>query len=70
MTVANNLFTPRERDLVTLVRQGLSNREIARTLGITEGTVKVYLHGIYQKVGVENRTALALLAHDAAGPGN
>ena len=39
---------------------------VAERLAMSEGTVKVYLHGIYQKVGVENRTSLALLARDSA----
>jgi two-component system nitrate/nitrite response regulator NarL len=57
-------LAPRERQIAELVAQGLRNREIAERLAMTEGTVKVYLHGVYQKVGVENRTALALLARD------
>jgi two-component system nitrate/nitrite response regulator NarP len=55
-------LTPRERDLVDLVRQGLRNRDIAAELGVTEGTVKVYLHGIFEKLGVDNRTELAMRA--------
>jgi len=54
----------RERAIVRLVAQGRRNREIADDLGMTEGTVKVYLHNIYQKLGVENRTELAVLATD------
>jgi two-component system nitrate/nitrite response regulator NarL len=57
-------LTPRERDLVDLVRQGLRNRDIAAELGVTEGTVKVYLHGIFEKLGVDNRTELAMRAAD------
>ena len=57
-------LAPRERQISELVAQGMRNREIAERLSMSEGTVKVYLHGIYQKVGVENRTALALLARD------
>ncbi|HEX5237363.1 MAG TPA: response regulator transcription factor [Sphingomicrobium sp.] len=60
-------LTPRERELVGLVRQGLRNREIADRLGVTEGTVKVYLHGIFDKVGVENRTELAMQAAELLG---
>ncbi len=52
----------RERELVELVRQGLRNRDIAAELGVTEGTVKVYLHAIFDKFRVGNRTELALRA--------
>ena len=55
-------LSPRERQLVSLVAQGLRNREIAAELGITEGTVKVYLHAIFDKLGVANRTELAVRA--------
>jgi two-component system nitrate/nitrite response regulator NarP len=55
-------LTRRERELVELVRQGLRNRDIATELGVTEGTVKVYLHAIFDKFRVENRTELALKA--------
>jgi len=57
-------LTPRERELVELVRQGLRNRDIGAKLGVTEGTVKVYLHGIFDKLGVDNRTELAMRAAD------
>jgi two-component system nitrate/nitrite response regulator NarP len=57
-------LSPRERDLVSLVRQGLRNRDIAQRLGITEGTVKVYLHSIFEKTGVANRTELAIRANE------
>jgi len=55
-------LTRRERELVELVRQGLRNRDIASELGVTEGKVKVYLHAIFDKFHVENRTELALRA--------
>ena len=57
-------LTRRERELIELVRQGLKNRDIAAELGVTEGTVKVYLHAIFDKLNVENRTELALRAAD------
>lgn len=60
-------LTRRERELVELVRQGLRNRDIAAELGVTEGTVKVYLHAIFDKFRVENRTELALRAADLIG---
>ena len=56
-------LTPRERQIAEHVGRGQRNREIAEALHMTEGTVKVYLHAIYQKLEIENRTELALLAH-------
>ncbi len=55
-------LAPRERQIVALVAQGLRNRDIAAQLGITEGTVKVYLHAIFEKLGVSSRTELAIRA--------
>lgn len=57
-------LTARERTVADLVANGMRNREIARELGITEGTIKVYLHRIYEKLDVGNRTELALLVRD------
>jgi two-component system nitrate/nitrite response regulator NarP len=55
-------LTTRERAIASLIALGRRNREIASELGLTEGTVKVYLHNIYSKLGVENRTELAVMA--------
>lgn len=55
-------LNPRERKIAGLVARGLRNRDIGSELGIGEGTVKVYLHTMYQKLGIDNRTELALLA--------
>ena len=52
----------RERQLVTLLAQGLKNKEIGGRLGLSEGTVKVYLSRLFQKVGASDRFALALYA--------
>ena len=60
-------LTPRECELIDLVRQGLRNRDIAAQLGVTEGTVKVYLHAIFDKAGVDNRTELAMRAGELLG---
>jgi two-component system nitrate/nitrite response regulator NarP len=57
-------LAPRERQLIRFVRQGLRNKEIAHELGVTEGTVKVYLHGIFEKLGVSTRTELAVRAEE------
>lgn len=55
-------LSERELKLIDLVRQGLKNRDIARRLNTTEGTVKSYLHALFDKLGVENRTELAMKA--------
>jgi DNA-binding NarL/FixJ family response regulator len=57
-------LTPRELDLVRMVAQGLRNRQIAERLFITEGTVKVHLHNIYDKLGLDGRLALLRYAED------
>lgn len=48
-------LTAREIDVLRLAATGSRNKEIARDLGLTEGTVKAYLHSIYQKLNVANR---------------
>jgi DNA-binding NarL/FixJ family response regulator len=55
-------LTVRQRQLVGMLTQGLKNKEIAHRLGITEGTVKVYLSNIYRKTGANDRFELALFA--------
>jgi DNA-binding NarL/FixJ family response regulator len=55
-------LTPRERQLMGLLAQGLRNKEIAWSMGISEGTVKVYLSRLFTKVGASDRFELALLA--------
>jgi two-component system, NarL family, nitrate/nitrite response regulator NarL len=57
-------LAPRERQLIACVRQGLRNRAIAEQLGVTEGTVKTYLHAIFEKLGVRTRTELAMRADE------
>jgi len=51
----------REGELITLVTQGLKNKEIASVMGITEGTVKVYLSRLFGKIGARDRFELALI---------
>ncbi|HZT29698.1 MAG TPA: LuxR C-terminal-related transcriptional regulator [Bryobacteraceae bacterium] len=51
--------TKRQADLAALVAEGLANKEIAYRLGLSEGTVKVYLSALFERVGVENRAGLA-----------
>ena len=53
------LLTERERQIMRWVSEGLSNKEIARQLNISEGTIKVHLHHIFEKLAIKHRTALA-----------
>ncbi len=50
----------RERQIVSLVREAKANKEIAADLCLSDGTIKEYLHHIFRKLGVRNRTELAL----------
>lgn len=49
-------LTPRQQEILLLMAQGLQNRDIAASLGMLEGTVKVHVKSILQKLGVNNRT--------------
>src|SRR6266545_5104355 len=55
-------LTPREIEIVRMVSQGLRNKAIAERLSISEGTVKVHLHNIYEKMGVDGRLELVLIS--------
>ncbi|MFF4605273.1 LuxR C-terminal-related transcriptional regulator [Streptomyces sp. NPDC001339] len=55
-------LTPRENKVLSLVADGLGNREIAARVGVTEGTVKGYLRGIRSKLGTGSRPMLADMA--------
>ena len=61
--VAN--LTRAEKAIATQVVSGLRNREVAEILGLSEGTVKVHVHNIFKKLGVNSRTALALRLRQA-----
>jgi DNA-binding NarL/FixJ family response regulator len=58
------LLTPREIEIVKQVAAGRHNIEIAKKLFISEGTVKMHLHNIYQKLGVGSRTQLSCYARE------
>lgn len=53
-------LTERQREVLRLLLEGQSNKEIARALGVLEGTIKVHLRTVMQRLGVRNRTQLAL----------
>jgi len=61
---AAGTLTPREIEIVRMVAAGLRNKEIANKLSISEGTVKIHLHHIYEKLGMEGRLELALYAQE------
>jgi len=61
------LLTPREEQVVALVADGLSNREVARELGLSEHTVKKYLFHIFDKLGISSRVELVLYAVSHGG---
>src|SRR5262249_12367421 len=56
------VLTQREVEIVQMVAQGLRNRAIAARLSISEGTVKVHLHNVYEKLRVDGRLGLTLYA--------
>jgi DNA-binding NarL/FixJ family response regulator len=60
---AGGTLTPREREVLKLVAEGLPNKQIARRLGISEKTVKAHLTKVFEAIGVTDRTAAALWAH-------
>lgn len=58
------LLTPREREVIRLIFEGLSNEEIAQALVVTQGTAKTHVHNIYSKLGINNRFQLLNLVRD------
>lgn len=61
-------LSAREEDVARLLVRGVSNKEIARTLGIEVVTVKKHVGNILRKLGARNRTQAALCLRDAARP--
>lgn len=58
------LLSVREREVMALATEGFTNKEIATQLKVAEGTVKIHLHRVYQKLGVKSRFALAARSRD------
>ncbi|MBD8058058.1 response regulator transcription factor [Cellulomonas sp. JH27-2] len=58
-------LTPRERDVVAAVARGATNGEVARELYLSVPTIKAHVSSALLKLGLDNRTQLALLVHDA-----
>ncbi|MBN2390896.1 MAG: response regulator transcription factor [Anaerolineae bacterium] len=61
-TPAPHPFSPREYEVLTLVAQGLTNREIAYRLGISDRTVQFHVNSIFNKTGAQSRTEAVALA--------
>lgn len=59
---SDTLLSDREREVLTLVADGLANKQIARSLGISERIVKSHLTSVFQRIGVSDRTQAALWA--------
>jgi DNA-binding NarL/FixJ family response regulator len=55
-------LTPREHETAALATSGLSNKQIAHMLGLTEASVKQHLHRVFAKLGIQNRIHLILHA--------
>lgn len=62
-------LTPRERTIVGLIGQGQMNKQIARSLGVSEKTVRNHLTAIYRKLRCQNRTQLAAMLTTKSAPG-
>jgi len=60
-----DILSERERDVLILIGRGLSNSEAARTLLMSEATIKTYVSRMLTKLGVANRTQAAILGHEA-----
>jgi DNA-binding NarL/FixJ family response regulator len=63
-------LTPREEEILTLVMRGMKNKQIADSLCITTGTVKVHLMHIFEKTGVKDRFELAMYGRKLRGVGD
>jgi DNA-binding NarL/FixJ family response regulator len=58
--IENQSLTARQREIFNLIVAGRSNKEIARTLGLSVGTVKIHVATLFRKLGVHHRSAVAL----------
>jgi DNA-binding NarL/FixJ family response regulator len=62
------VLSPREREIAHLVARGLSNKEVARKLGLSHGTIKCHVHSILQKLGARTRYSLIIRSKFAEDP--
>ena len=59
------LLSARQREILTMLAAGESNKQIGRLLNISTGTVKAHLESLYQRLEVKNRTQAAMMLNDA-----
>ena len=60
LPLSMDVLTRRQRDVLYLIVQGKTNKEIARSLGLGEGTVKIHVAALFGKLGVQRRAAVAV----------
>lgn len=63
-----NVLSPRERDIVSHIASGCSNKEIARLLGVAESTVKIHVQHVMRKLKLSSRVQIAVLAAGSGAP--
>lgn len=61
-----DILTPKEQDVAKLVLDGLSNKQIAETTGVSERTVKAHISNIYSKFNVKDRIGFVIAMEDKA----
>ena len=59
-------LTPRQREVLSLMAEGKSNKEIAKELGLAAGTVKIHVSSIFKALNVNNRTLAVIAARESA----
>ncbi|MFI3241993.1 MAG: LuxR C-terminal-related transcriptional regulator [Alphaproteobacteria bacterium] len=58
-------ITKRQFEVLSLVAQGMANKEIANSLHISESTVKLHMHGLFKNLNVNNRTQALIAAQES-----
>jgi len=69
LPLSMDTLTRRQRDVLYLIVQGRTNKEIARSLGLCEGTVKIHVAALFGKLCVHRRAAVAIAGSRFLSPG-